>query len=489
MSPVRRGDGGPPTWVRRYRRLLAGLDTVAFLATGWGVTVIRYGGLLTPAAGNRVPYIVLVTAAAPVWPVLLAFARAYDPRLLGNGRDEFRRVAIAGSRLLLAVAVASYASKTGVGRSLLLLGVPALVVTTVAGRGVARVGLNRIRVGGGACYRVLVVGGEPAVRGLVTHLRRTPHAGLVPVGCVLAGSPSPAVAGVPVWDSGGPVGTGRDVLDTVTAAVTSRTDIDMVVVAGDGTVDPDGVRRLGWALEGSRVGLFLAPGLADMVVPRLTVTPVGDMVLLHIAAAVLSGPRRTVKTVFDVVFAAVGLVFAAPILALCAVAIRLDSPGPVIFRQTRVGEGGRLFTVYKLRSMTVDAPARRAEVEPGNEVIGGVLFKMRDDPRLTRVGRVLRRFSLDELPQLVNVCRGQMSLVGPRPPLPSEVARYSPDARRRLLVRPGLTGLWQVSGRADLPWEQAVTLDLHYVANWSPLLDVAILARTVRAVVAGRGAY
>src|SRR5439155_23310770 len=198
--------------------------------------------------------------------------------------------------------------------------------------------------------------------------------------------------------------------------------------------------------------------------------------------------RRVVKAVFDRAGAAALLVAASPVMALVALAVRTGSAGPVLFRQTRVGRGGRRFVMYKFRTMCTGADRRLGEIRHLNDS-DAVLFKVRDDPRVTRVGRWLRRWSLDELPQLFNVLRGDMSLVGPRPPLPEEVAAYPEDARRRLAVRPGMTGLWQVSGRSDLPWEEAVRLDLRYVDNWSLSLDLVILLRTLTAVARASGAY
>jgi exopolysaccharide biosynthesis polyprenyl glycosylphosphotransferase len=195
-----------------------------------------------------------------------------------------------------------------------------------------------------------------------------------------------------------------------------------------------------------------------------------------------------VKGGVDRAAAALALLSLMPVLLLIALAVRLDSPGPVLYRQERIGVNGRGFTILKFRSMSVDADCLLAELLYRNEG-GGLLFKMRRDPRVTRVGRWLRRFSLDELPQLFNVLGGSMSLVGPRPPLPAEVERYDSSVSRRLLVKPGLTGLWQISGRSDLSWEEAVRLDLRYVENWSLALDALILVKTVRAVVSSSGAY
>lgn len=203
----------------------------------------------------------------------------------------------------------------------------------------------------------------------------------------------------------------------------------------------------------------------------------------------LSGARHLAKALLDRSAAALTLLALAPLLFAIAVGIRLTSAGPALFRQQRVGRNGDTFTMIKFRSMFVDAESRLAELADRNARAEGLLFKVRDDPRVTPLGRWLRRLSIDELPQLVNVLLGHMSLVGPRPPLPSEVMGYGHDVRRRLLVKPGLTGLWQVSGRSDLAWDESIRLDLHYVENWSLTLDLMILAKTARAVLGARGAY
>ena len=197
--------------------------------------------------------------------------------------------------------------------------------------------------------------------------------------------------------------------------------------------------------------------------------------------------RLWVKRAIDAVGASLGLLLSAPLLALAAVAIRLDSPGPVFFVQTRCGQGGRMFRMWKLRSMSVDAESRRDALAHRNDLRGPV-FKMRDDPRVTRVGRWLRRSSIDEIPQFWNVLRGEMSLVGPRPPLPREVLLYGPREWRRLDVKPGLTCIWQVSGRNDIDFDEWVAMDLHYIENWSLFTDLALLLRTLRAVLSGTGA-
>jgi exopolysaccharide biosynthesis polyprenyl glycosylphosphotransferase len=263
---------------------------------------------------------------------------------------------------------------------------------------------------------------------------------------------------------------------------------DTVAVTHSPRTTSDTLRRIAWALEGTGVNLLVAPALTDVAGPRIRVRPVSGLPLLQIAEPEFRGLRRVFKATVDLLGASLLLIALSPVLLATAVAVRASSPGPVLFRQTRVGRDGRSFVMYKFRSMYIDAEARLPELRSLNDHHDGVMFKLRDDPRVTRVGKHLRRYSLDELPQLFNVLAGQMSLVGPRPPLPSEVARYPRDVHRRLLVKPGLTGLWQVSGRADLCWEETVRLDLYYVENWSAALDVEILWKTFFAVLKGSGA-
>ncbi|HEY4629941.1 MAG TPA: sugar transferase, partial [Blastococcus sp.] len=243
-----------------------------------------------------------------------------------------------------------------------------------------------------------------------------------------------------------------------------------------------------WQLEGSGIELLVSPGLIEVAGPRLHIRPFVGLPLLSIEEPVFTGWRRVLKGALDRTGAALAIVLVAPILVAIAVAVRLSSHGPVLYRQERVGTYGRRFTMYKFRSMVDGADGKLADLLARNEG-HGLLFKMQRDPRVTPVGRVLRRLSLDELPQLFNVLGGTMSLVGPRPPLPREVERYDTSIRRRLLVKPGLTGLWQISGRSDLSWEESVRLDLRYVENWSLTLDLLILWKTASAVLRSRGAY
>ena len=466
-----------PAWIRRYTLVLVALD--AALVGLAGLVAIAVDGAVE-AEVRGVSYPMLVAGLVPVWLVMLGASRAYEPRFVGVGSDEFRRVFDASVRLLAVVATVAFGASLPLSRSFVALVFPLGTVLLLAGRYGARKTLHRLRWKGLASHRVLAVGTRDAVEELVREARLAPYAGFRVVGACVPETEEPLVVDgeeVPV------VGVPLD------AAVHVETvDADTVAVAGGWAMGTDGVRRLSWQLEGTGVDLVVAPALTNVAGPRISIRPVAGLPLLHVEEPELTGARRLFKEAFDRTLAVLILLAALPFMVVVAVAIKATSPGPVFFTQRRVGQNGREFTLWKFRSMRPDAEAVRAELEDQNEH-DGLLFKMRQDPRVTSVGRVLRRLSLDELPQILNVVRGDMSLVGPRPPLPSEVAAYRSDVRRRLLVKPGLTGLWQVSGRSDLTWEESVRLDLHYVENWSVALDFMILWKTVGAVLRGRGAY
>ncbi|MEV7104119.1 sugar transferase [Streptomyces atroolivaceus] len=311
------------------------------------------------------------------------------------------------------------------------------------------------------------------------------------------GHPYTAVAVVPVGpdapDCGTPV-PGRlapepadDDVSTVLGGAFAH-DADLVLVAPGPQLEDDRLRRLAWGLHDGGLALCVLSDLSGVAAARVRPASAAGLTLLHVAAPLRRGPQALLKTVVDRAGAALGLLVLAPLLFGVALAVRVSSPGPVFHRQTRHGRHNRPFTMWKFRTMVADAESRREQLSAANES-EGPMFKMRRDPRVTRIGHALRRTSVDELPQLLNVLRGDMSLVGPRPPLPEEVSRYDERELRRLAVRPGLTGLWQVSGRSDLSWQETVSLDLWYVDNWSVATDMGLLARTVRAVTDGRGAY
>lgn len=285
------------------------------------------------------------------------------------------------------------------------------------------------------------------------------------------------VRGVPV------LGSVADV-----ANLARRSHIDIVAVHDVDKLGGLQLAKLQWALEDVGTQMSVITPMTNTMVERARVRTAGRRLIVDIAYSRPQGVVAFLKGVVDRIIALVALLIASPFLIVAGVLVKVTSKGPVVFKQTRVREHGRTFTMYKLRTMSEDAEDRLADLMELNEV-GGGLFKIKNDPRITPVGVWLRRLSIDELPQLWNVVKGDMSLIGPRPALPSEVASYDQMARRRLAVKPGLTGLWQVSGRSDLDWESTVRLDLYYVENWSFMFDIEILARTVRAVLAKSGAY
>ncbi|WP_214326057.1 sugar transferase [Nonomuraea sediminis] len=421
------------------------------------------------------PYLVLSAVLPLIWVAAVALNRAYEPRMIGIGSEEFRRVVQCGVALIATTAIASYLTKTDVARGYVVLALPLVTLLTLIFRYGLRRSLYRRRAAGACLRRVVAVGHRAAVDELVQRFRREPYHGMEVVAACLPDEARGLVGGVQV------AGDFTDV-----PLVVEQVDADTVAVLACPEMDGLALRRLAWRLERTHTELVVAPALMEVAGPRTTIRPAAGLPLLHVEHPELAGARKLVKSVFDRVVAFGLLVLLAPLLAGLAVAVRMTSPGPALFRQTRVGRDGRPFTIVKFRTMRPDAERQKiALVSEGD----GLLFKIRNDPRVTPLGARMRRHSLDELPQLINVLLGHMSLVGPRPPLPEEVARYGDDVRRRLLVRPGLTGLWQVSGRSDLSWEESVRLDLRYVENWSLMLDLQILWKTWSAVARGQGAY
>ncbi len=462
---------GTPPWERRYARALVGMDlVVATVAAVLGL-VLRFGQDFTPV------YAALTALVPPLWVGVLAVGRAYEGRYLATGSEEYRRVFESGVRLLALAAVLALAVRYELARGYVLIVLPLTLLGSLAGRRVARSMVATRRRHGRMQHRVVATGTERSVAELVREIQRDPQSGYRVVGACVDRTSGPTIEGVPV------LGTAQDVVPALV-----RVHADTIAVGAWSSYSQDDLRRLGWQLEGSGADLLVAPSVTDVAGPRISFRPVSGLPLIHVEQPQFRGARRVMKGAFDRSVALALLVAAAlPMLAIAAI-VRATDGGPALFRQTRVGLDGRHFTMLKFRSMRVTAEEELQGLLDRNEK-DGVLFKMRDDPRVTPIGTWLRRFSLDELPQLVNVLRGEMSLVGPRPPLPSEVAQYGDDVRRRLLVKPGITGLWQVKGRSDLSWEESVRLDLYYVENWSPALDAQILWRTASAVLASRGAY
>jgi exopolysaccharide biosynthesis polyprenyl glycosylphosphotransferase len=469
-APPRQAD----RWGARHRLRLVVSETL--LAAWVGAVVVFVRSEPVPVGSG------LFWASSSLvlaWPSLLGISGAYEQRSFGIGSDEFHRIARAGLLLLAGLGFLSYAAELDLSRALVVLGVPSLTVLTLVERYAARRSLHRQRLLGRCSKRVVVVGRGGAVLDLVDRLRRTSHVGLDVVAVCVTPDDRPRVARAIDL----PVGGLDDVLATA-----AELGADTIAVTSASETAASYLRKLSWQLEGTGMELLVAPGLVEVAGPRLHIRPFDGLPLLSVEQPRFEGWRRVVKGALDRSVALAALVLLAPALGLIALAVRLSGPGPVLYRQQRVGLGGQHFTMLKFRSMVPGADQQVAGLSDGNDA-DGLLFKMRQDPRVTPVGRWLRRLSLDELPQLVNVLTGEMSLVGPRPPLPVEVARYDTSVSRRLLVKPGLTGLWQISGRSDLPWEEAVRLDLRYVENWSLALDIQILWKTARAVVTASGAY
>jgi exopolysaccharide biosynthesis polyprenyl glycosylphosphotransferase len=466
--------GSARRWVGRHRRRLVAIEVglaaavAAVVLTTRAEDVQLAGGLLWASLS-------LVVA----WPALLGVTGAYEGRAFGIGTDEFRRVSRAGLLLLAGLGFISYAAELDLSRALVVAAVPALALLTLVERYAARRVLHQQRVQGRGVKRVVVVGRGGAVLELVDRLQRTQHAGLQVVAACVTPDDRARVARAADL----PVAGLDDVLE-----VAQRMQADTIAVTSASETAAQYLRTLSWQLEGTGLELLVAPGLVEVAGPRLHIRPFDGLPLLSVEQPRFTGWRRVVKGALDRSVALAALLVLSPVFAALALAVRLTSPGPVLYRQQRVGLGGRHFTMLKFRSMVDGAHTQVAGLSDGNDA-DGLLFKIKHDPRVTPLGRHMRRFSLDELPQLINVLRGTMSLVGPRPPLPAEVARYDSQVSRRLLVTPGLTGLWQISGRSDLPWEEAVRLDLRYVENWSLALDLQILWKTARAVVRASGAY
>jgi exopolysaccharide biosynthesis polyprenyl glycosylphosphotransferase len=464
---------GVATWTREYIRRSAISDFAVAVICSTVALQVRFAWHL------GVEYVLCSVIVPLLWVVTLSLSGAYSVRCIGTGSEEFRKVLNAGFGLTAGLAILSYAINTELSREYLLLTMPTLVGLDLCVRYAWRKRLHRRRLTGECMSNVLAVGPEVAVVDLITELRRGSYHGLTVVAACVREPSAEFVAGIPVF--------GGLAVDDVVEAV-RRSGADTVAVLSSSELDGATLRQIAWGLEKTGTELCVAPALLDVAGPRTTIRPIAGLTLLHVDHPQLSGPRQVLKDLFDRTAAAAALIVLSPLMVTVALAIRAAGPGPVLFTQTRVGKDGRPFKIYKFRTMVVDAEKLLAELRAQNEH-DGVLFKMRSDPRITQVGAKLRQWSLDELPQLFNVVLGEMSLVGPRPALPDEAARYADHVRRRLVVRPGLTGLWQVSGRSDLSWEESVRLDLRYVENWSLALDLQIIWKTFSVILGRSGAY
>ena len=412
-----------------------------------------------------------------IWLIALAVADTRDPRIVGSGPDEYKRIATSTLFVFGFIALVVYGLGIVVPRPYVLIALPIGLTLLTASRWTWRQWLIYQRGHGHFIDDVLVVGSARSVSHLIETVQTFWHSGYRVIGACIDESPEGT------WINGVPVIGGV----TEVSRLAHESNVHGVVVASSAQSHPEMMRELGWALQDLDIDLIVAPSLTNIAGPRLHVRPVAGVPLLHVEPPTYQGAQYWQKTLLDRMGSFALVVVLSPFILIIGLIVRLTSKGSAFYVQERVGVDGKTFGMLKFRSMVDGAHAMRAELaaDRGNEM----LFKMADDPRVTKVGKVLRRFSLDEIPQLFNVLKGDMSLVGPRPPLPEEVARYESDAARRLVVRPGITGPWQVSGRSDLDWEETVRLDLYYVENWSLVGDLLLLAKTVRAVLSKKGAY
>lgn len=472
-------------WRVRNLRLLRVIDAFVITWAVAGAYVIRFG--FEPnitAASQEAGYLWLSFALVVLWWLMLGAWNSRQSRILGAGADEFKRVAASSLWLFGLVAIVSYVFRIDTARGYVGMALPVGLAGLLIGRWLLRQHLTIERQKGKSMSRLMLLGGPNAVAHLAQTLIGAKGSGYSPVAAYTPGSPDhPATEPSTALPILGHVADTKSILSAI-----EHCRADAVAVSAGVQLHPQTLRHLGWELAAKNIGLIMAPALTDIAGPRIHTQLVAGLPLIHVTTPTLEGGQRVAKRLFDVFASSLLILAALPLMVLVGLFVKATSPGPVLFRQERVGIEGCTFNMLKFRSMVVDAEERLLELANRDEG-SGLLFKIKNDPRVTPVGRVLRKFSLDELPQLFNILGGSMSLVGPRPPLRREVDAYEQIVRRRLLVKPGLTGLWQVSGRSNLSWQDSVRLDLYYVENWSLAGDLVIILRTVRAVFRSTGAY
>ena len=475
-------------WQARLGSRLLLTDVAVVLGAVGLAQFARFGAIsdadLSRIGTSRsVSYTIVSALFAALWLGFLSLQNSRSARVVG-GIEEYRRIVSATLQMFGLIAIVSLIAKVDIARGYLAVALPVGLAGLLLGRGLWRRHAVEQRTNGAYQAPVLVVGGESAARAMAAAFARDRRAGYRVVGLC---TPAGAVDGEEHMDIAGDqvpiVGT-----DTSILAAIEQTGADTVAVTATDYLNPSRIRQLVWDLESLGVDLIVTPGVEDVALQRLASRPVDGTPMLHLEKPQYSRATSFSKTAFDFCFAVAALIAVAPVMLVAAIAVKLGSRGPIFYRSERIGLDGKPFKMIKFRSMYEDADRHLSALLNQNEG-AGPLFKMRTDPRITPVGRILRRYSLDELPQFLNVVRGEMSVVGPRPPLRREVEAYSGLVRRRMLVKPGLTGLWQISGRSDLDWDESVRLDLSYVENWSMLQDLVIIKKTLGAVTRPAGAY
>jgi exopolysaccharide biosynthesis polyprenyl glycosylphosphotransferase len=473
----------PDRWRQRYARRIWFSDLFVLVWVVYGTQILWFGlgnadvAIRHDSRLNEFSYWLFSTGLVIAWMWALSLIDSRSERVIGTGNAEYMRVVDASFRLFGLIAIVAFLLRVDVARGFLLVSLPAGVAVLLFARWLWRKWLVSKRLSGEYSARVLLVGSETSVAHIARELERTPSAGYRVVGaCVPSGRIAATIEGTDIPIMGNVNAVDRAIL---------ATGADTVAVTSTDELPPDKVKQISWGLEAGKQHLVLAPSIIDIAGPRIHTRPVSGLPLIHVETPRFSRGQRVIKRTMDLSISLLGVVANSPILAFLAMSVRLSSQGPVFFRQTRIGLRGKEFSMIKFRSMVVNAEDLLEQLEKQDRDAGNeVLFKMKDDPRVTPVGRIMRKFSLDELPQLFNVIGGSMSLIGPRPPLPKEVAQYDDHVHRRFLAKPGITGLWQVSGRSSLSWEESVRLDLSYVENWSLVGDIVILAKTAKAALA-----
>lgn len=468
-------------WRKRYSRNLCITDLLVLIWVVYGTQIAWLGFReVRLATGSleglpTISYWLFSTGLIVVWMWALGLLDSRSYRVIGTGTTEYVRVTRASFSVFGAVAIVAFLTQIEVARGYLLISLPLGIIMLVLVRWLWRQWLVSNRRTGAYSARVLLIGSEKSIANIASELRRSTDAGYKVVG---ACTPTGKVAGtIP--------GTDIPVMGSVNAVqdALAATAADTVVVTSSGDLPPGGVKKLSWSLEAGRQHLVLAPNITDIAGPRIHTRPVSGLPLIHVETPRFSSGQRFAKRLADILGSLVLIVLSSPVLAAVATAVKTTSPGPLLYRQERIGLNGRPFHMFKFRSMRVGADRELKALLEAQGTSEQPLFKVKNDPRITPVGKFIRKYSLDELPQFFNVLGGSMSLVGPRPQIAAEVALYTDTARRRLLARPGITGLWQVSGRSTMSWEETVRLDLYYVENWSAIGDLGILLKTFKAVV------
>ena len=484
---------GKYDWRRSYARRLVLTDLIVISLTVALTQLVWFGFGLQSAFSTGVDgsaplrnfsgiYSLISIAVIALWMLALSVYGSRGDRIVGTGNAEYRVIFDVSWRLFGLFAIVAFLFRIDFSRGFFLISLPLGVVTLVLSRAFWRRWLKGKRQNGAYSAQVLLVGSVDSVLHIARELGRVPQAGYHVVGaCTASGMVADYLPGTTIPIAGS--------VDLIGPAILA-TGADTIVITSSDELSPDKIRELSWSLEPGRQHLVVAPSLTDIGGPRIHTRPVAGLPLIHVETPRYEGFKRYQKRIFDVVSSGLLLLALSPVLIGIAMIVRLSTPGPVLFKQERIGLDGSRFFMLKFRSMVPNAEELLTELVGDDRDAGNaMLFKMKDDPRITPIGKVLRRYSLDELPQLINVFCGDMSLIGPRPPLQREVDQYESHVHRRFLMKPGITGLWQVSGRSDLSWEDSVRLDLYYVENWSMVGDFVILLKTARAVLGSDGAY